>query len=166
MRLHHIHSHRNTVGNRHASLTRPSSHQLRLSTGRWHQGVWAGKRDGTKPLEIPNNCLTCCHATADLSNSIQGGERGWGYVPSPSLSNDNLVQPGWTHAFAASWANPLTLLSLVLLQSDCMIICVPIFLSHSVWEQWKSGTKCTIVWMFGWFFNCCCCCCSWPHGLP
>lgn len=91
------------------------------------------------------------------------GKGGGGMSPHPVLSNDNLVQPGWTHAFAASWANPLTLLSLVLLQSDCMIICVPISLSHSVWEQWKSGTKCTIVWMFGWFFNCCCC---WPHGLP
>lgn len=114
--------HKNAEADRHTSPTQLGSDQLRPGSARWHRGVWAGRGGGgTKPLEIPKNSLTYCHATAALSNSTQGGGGQGGGVAQ--------------------------------LQSDCMVMCVPGFLSHR-WGEQRSGTECLTV------------CNSWPHRLP
>lgn len=119
---------------------------IQLSTGRWLRGVWAGRRNATKPQENPKVCLAYCHATASGEGTS-------------SSSGRNPEQPGWTGAFGASWANPLALSLLELRQSNHKSACVRLYLIRCD-SGGNLGQKRTTVWMFGWLFHCCC---FWPH---
>lgn len=54
------------VANTQTVLTRSQ-----LSTGRWHRAVWVGRRDATKPLEIPANRRKLQRPTSDRGTSPQ-----------------------------------------------------------------------------------------------
>ena len=78
--------------------TRPGPDQPRLSTGRWPRLVWAGKRDGTKPLEIPKKTvsLTVTQQLTGAAAPGEGLEKGRDMSPRPvypALIWNNLTEP-------------------------------------------------------------------------
>lgn len=99
---------------------------------------------------FPKNSLTCCHATADLSNKHPGKGEKQGRVPSPSLFCHNLERPDSEFVAAFLSKSSRLVSELVLLRPDCKIwffVCPSLRLIMSG-SRGESGTKCKIMWCF------------------
>lgn len=108
--------------------------------------VWAGKRDGTKPLEIPKISLTVTQqltwATAPREGKEERGKM------SPRSVYPTII---WNNLTELMTANPLALLLLVLfcLVFKCQSVYVPLSLEARIWDKMYNCVTILVS------FNCC-----------